>query len=153
MYYADIEGYPLDLELSCVNNIASNLQNLFIADTCVFALRWDTNATKKRCVYHKQTARGGETWTISSEEIDGWKDKLTPRDGFYYVRTTADGTITITTNKPEELDSEGDDPGPTTGMSAQEVTVVYKKIFQNGQILILRGGKAYTITGQTAKIE
>ena len=156
LYYADIEGYPL--EFCCVNNIASNLQNLFIADTCDILLRWDTNATKKRCVYHLQTARGGQTWTISSEEVNGWKDKLTPPDGFYYVRTTADGTIMVTTAKPEEQDPEGDDPedidpGPTTEMSAQEVTVVYKKILHNGQILIIRDGKAYSITGQSIKID
>ena len=159
LYYADIEGYPL--EFRCVNNIASNLQNLFIADTCEFALRWDTNATKKRCVYHKQTARGGETWTISSEEISGWPEKLTPRDGFYYVRTTADGTITLITDKPEELDPEGDDPeeidpgegGITTGWFTIEPEIECKKMLHNGQIVIIRAGKAYSITGQALKIE
>ena len=158
LYYADIEGYPL--EFRCVNNIVSNLQNLFIADTCEFALRWDTNATKKRCVYHKQTARGGETWTISSEEIAGWPEKLTPRDGFYYVRTTADGTITLITNKPEELDPEGDDPedepgegGTTTGWWIVKPEIDCKKVMHNGQIIIIRAGKAYSITGQALKIE
>ena len=150
LYYADIEGYPL--EFICLNNIASNLQNMFIADTCDFALRWDTNATKKRCVYHKQTARGGETWTISSDEVDGWKNKLTPRDGFYYLRTTADGTITITTTKPEELDPEGDDPeeqepGTPTGGKTVKPETDCRKVLENGQIYIIRGGQKYTVSG------
>lgn len=155
LFYEDFEGYPLDI--SCVNDNATDIQNLFIADTCEFTLRWSTNATKKRCVLYKQTARGGESWTVDSATIDSWAERVTS-EGYLYVRGTTDGTITATTTKPEEQDPEGDDPedidpGPTTGMSAQEVTVVYKKILYNGQILIIRDGKAYTITGQAIKIE
>lgn len=154
LYYSDIEGYPL--EISCVNNDATDLQNLFIADTCEFKLNWRTNATKKRCVLYKQTAKGGETWTISSEDIAGWKTKLTPPDGFYYVRGAAEGTITITTTKPEEQDPEGEDPEYPeipTGMDNSSPERDYQKILHNGQIFIIRAGKTYTITGQVVKIE
>jgi len=108
LYYADVEGDSL--QISCVNDTAMNLQNLFIADTCQFTLRWSTGATKKRCVLYKQTARGGETWTVDSATVAGWKEKRPPVDGFYYVRGTSTGTITLTTTKLAELDPEGDDP-------------------------------------------
>ena len=155
LYYADVEGYPL--EISCVNDTAMNLQNLFIADTCQFTLRWSTGATKRRCVLYKQTERGGETWTISSEDIAGWEVKRAPVDGFYYIRGTASGTITLTTAKPEEQDPEGDDPEykPDIPTSLRPATLDtgYKKVLHHGQILIIRAGKAYTITGQPIKID
>lgn len=153
IFYEDIEGYPL--QMSCVNKNASDIQNLFIADTCEFTLRWSTNATKKRCVLYKPTARGGETWTIDSATIASWKNRVTS-DGYLYVRTTADGTIVVTTDKPEEQDPEGDDPGEggiTTGWFTIEPEIECKKVLHNGQIYIMRGGKTYSITGQTVKIE
>lgn len=155
LFYEDFEGYPLDI--SCVNDNATDIQNLFIADTCEFTLRWSTNATKKRCVLYKQTARGGESWTVDSATIDSWAERVTS-EGYLYVRGTTDGTITVTTTKPEEQDPEGDDPedidpGPTTGIDQEEVVSPYQKILHNGQILIIRDGKAYSITGQAIKIE
>ncbi len=153
IFYEDIEGYPL--QMSCVNKNASDIQNLFIADTCEFTLRWSTNATKKRCVLYKPTARGGETWTIDSATIASWKNRVTS-DGYLYVRTTADGTIVVTTDKPEEQDPEGDDPGEggiTTGWFTIEPEIECKKVLHNGQIYIMRGGKAYSITGQALKID
>ncbi|MBR2168324.1 MAG: hypothetical protein IJ920_08465 [Paludibacteraceae bacterium] len=153
LFYEDIEGYPL--QMSCVNKNASDIQNLFIADTCEFTLRWSTNATKKRCVLYKPTARGGETWTIDSATIASWKNRVTS-DGYLYVRTTADGTIVVTTDKPEEQDPEGDDPGEggiTTGWFTIEPEIECKKVLHNGQIIIIRAGKAYSITGQVVKID
>lgn len=157
LFYEDIEGYPL--QISCVNKNATDIQNLFIADTCEFTLRWSTNATKKRCVLYKQTARGGETWTVDSATIASWKNRVTA-DGYLYVRSTADGTITLTTTKPEEQDPEGDDPEDqtpgddvTTGWISTPQQTEYRKILHNGQILILRAGKAYTMTGQLVKID
>ena len=154
LYYEDIEGYPL--QISCVNTSANNRQNLFIADTCEFTLRWNTNATKARCVLYKQTNFGGDTWTVDSTTIASWKSRITP-DGYLYVRGTADGTITLTTNKPEEQDPEGDDPnddpGPTTDVENTQPKIECTKILYNGQIIILRAGKAYTITGQPVKID
>lgn len=158
LLYEDFEGYPM--QISCINNDALDIQNLFFADTCEFTLRWSTNATKKRCVLYRQTARGGETWTVDSATVDGWKNKLTPVDGFYYVRATADGTITLTTTKPEEQDPEGEDPedepgegGTTTGWFTIEPEIDCRKVIVDGQIYILRGGKTFTITGQAIKIE
>ena len=155
-YYEDWTGYPMEIEWTTSD--ASKLQNLFIADICSFETNYRNSNTKNHTAYYFQTARGGQTWTVDSTTIAGWEIKLPPLDGYYYVRTTADGTITFTTTKPEEQDPKGDDPedidpGPTTGMSAQEVTVVYKKILYNGQILIIRDGKAYSITGQAIKID
>ena len=178
LYYADVEGDSL--QISCVNDTAMNLQNLFIADTCQFTLRWSTSATKKRCVLYKQTDRGGETWTVDSATVAGWEAKRPPVDGFYYVRGTSTGTITLTTTKPAEQDPEGDDPiypedpvepdpidpdpdpidpdpvdppGPATGVEQDAVVAPYSKILHNGQILILRAGKTYTLTGQEIKID
>ena len=155
-YYEDWTGYPMEIEWTTSD--ASKLQNLFIADICSFETNYRNSNTKNHTAYYFQTARGGQTWTVDSTTIAGWEIKLPPLDGYYYVRTTADGTITFTTTKPEEQDPKGDDPedidpGPTTEMSAQEVTVVYKKILHNGQILIIRDGKAYSITGQSIKID
>ena len=158
LYYEDIEGFPL--QISCVNKNATDIQNLFIADTCEFTLRWSTNATKKRCVLYKATARGGETWTVDSATIASWKNRVTS-DGYLYVRSTADGTIMVTNTKPEEQDPEGDDPedetpgegGITTGWFTIEPEIECKKVMHNGQIYIMRGEKTYTITGQVVKID
>lgn len=153
--YEYIEGYPL--QISCVNTNPNDRQNLFIADTCEFTLRWNTNATKKRCVLYKQTAYGGETWTIDSATVASWKSRVTP-DGYLYVRGTADGIITLTTDKPEEQDPEGDDPDdedpgiPTAVMYTRPETEC-TKFLHNGQIVILRAGKAYTVTGQMIKMD
>lgn len=154
--YEYIEGYPL--QISCVNTSANDRQNLFIADTCEFTLRWNTNATKKRCVLYKQTNYGGDTWTVDSATVASWKSRITP-DGFLYVRGTADGIITITNDKPEEQDPEGDDPedepgegGTTTGWWIVKPETECKKIMHNGQIYIMRGGKAYSITGQVVML-
>ena len=156
LLFEDFEGYPLDI--SCVNDNATDIQNLFIADTCEFTLRWSTNATKKRCVLYKQTARGGESWTVDSATIDSWAGRVTS-EGYLYVRGTTDGTITFTTTKPEEEDPEGDDPedepgeGTTTGWWIVKPETECKKIMHNGQIYIIRGEKTYTITGQVVKID
>ena len=156
--YEYIEGYPL--QISCVNTSANDRQNLFIADTCEFTLRWNTNATKKRCVLYKQTNYGGDTWIVDSATVSSWKSRITP-DGFLYVRGTADGTITITNDKPEEQDPAGDDPEDvdlgegctTTGWWIVKPETECKKIMHNGQIYIMRGEKTYSITGQTVKID
>ncbi|MBR2167350.1 MAG: hypothetical protein IJ920_03360 [Paludibacteraceae bacterium] len=158
LYYEDIAGY--DMQICCANNNSNDIQNLFIADTCEFTLRWSTNATKKRCVLYKSTQRGGETWTVDSTTLDSWAERVTP-EGYLYIRGTADGTITITNNKPEEQDPEGNDPededpgegGTTTGWFTIEPEVECKKVLHNGQIIIIRAGKAYSITGQVVKIE
>ncbi len=158
LYYADIEGYPL--EISCVNDKTSDIQNLFIADTCEFSMRWDMNSTVVRCVAKNlRSARGGGTFTFDSTAIAGWASKVTP-DGYLYVRTTANGTITFTTTKPEEQDPEGDDPeeidpgegGTTTGWWIVKPETECKKIMHNGQIYIMRGGKTYSITGQVVML-
>ena len=146
LYYADWEGYPM--EIAWTSNDAGLLQNLFIADTCEFTLRWSTNATKKRCVYYYQTARGGETWTIDSASVAAWKERVTP-EGFFYVRTTAGGTITFTNNKPEEEDPED----ILTRSNMLSTDPECKKMIRDGQIIIWRAGKAYTIMGQALKID
>ena len=158
LYYADWAGFPV--EINCANSNVGDLQNLFIADTCEFTLRWSTNATKKRCVYYKQTARGGEVLTLDSATVTGWKSRVTP-EGYFYVRTTAAGTITFTNARPAEqdpddglpLDPPTEDPGPTTGFVSTQPKIECTKILYNGQIIILRAGKAYTITGQPIKID
>ena len=154
--YEDFEGYPM--QFSFVSDDASDLQNLFIADTCEFQLRWSQASTKARCVMYKQTDRGGETWTVDSATIASWKNRVTP-EGVFYIRTTANGKITLTTTKPEELDPEGDDPedepgegGTTTGWWIVKPETECKKIMHNGQIYIMRGGKAYSITGQVVML-
>lgn len=149
-YYSDWEGYPMTIQWEATD--VNDLQNLFIADTCEFQLRWSQTSTKKRCVYYFQTVRGGQTWTIDSATIAGWKDRVTP-EGYFYVRMTGGGYITFTTNKPEEEEPEDIDPGPTTGIYEQEETLPCKKVLHNGQIYIMRAGKAYSITGQALKIE
>lgn len=151
LHYDDVEGYPM--QVSCINDNSKDIQNLFIADTCEFTLRWSTAATQQRCVLYKQTARGGETWTVDSAAIAGWEMKLVPQDGFYYIRTTADGTITFTTAKPEEQDPEGDDPdeqepGTPTGGQTLKPDTECRKVLHNGQIYIIRAGRVYTLTGQ-----
>ena len=157
LFYEDVEGYPL--QICCVNADANDRQNLFVADTCEFTLRWNTNATKKRCVLYKQTAYGGDTWTVDSATIASWKGRIDP-DGYLYFRGTATGTITVTTDKPEEQDPEGDDPedpepgdDTTTGWISNAEKQECRKILHNGQIIIIRAGNTYTITGQPVKIE
>lgn len=146
LYYSDWEGYPMQIQWVALQT--SDLQNFFIADTCEFQLRWDTNSTKKRCVYHYQTPRGSQTFTIDSTTIAEWKSRV-KADGYFYLRITAGGTITFTNNKPEEEEPE-DTP---TGWFYVEPETEYRKVIHNGQIYILRGGKTYTITGQSVKIE
>jgi hypothetical protein len=114
-------------------------------------------------VYYKQTQRGGETWTVDSATVAGWESRVTP-EGFFYIEMTGTGTLTITNDRPIEMEDPDDglpldpphvdpDPGPATGIDQEEVVSPYQKILHNGQILIIREGKAYTITGQTVKIE
>ena len=63
-------------------------------------------------------------------------------------------------DKPEELDPEGDDPeeidpgegGTTTGWWIVKPETECKKIMHNGQIIIIRAGKAYSITGQVVML-
>lgn len=149
-YYSDWEGYPMEIEW--IASKAQEIQNIFIADTCEFQLRWSTTSTKKRCVYYKQTPRGDPSlsidWNVDSATIAGWKERVTP-EGYFYLRMTGGGTITFTTSKPEEEEPE-DIP---TGCYIVKPETECRKVFRNGQIYIIRGGKAYTITGQTAKIE
>ena len=154
-YYEDWKDYPMEIEWTTSD--ASKLQNLFIADICSFETNYRNSNTKNHTAYYFQTARGGQTWTVDSATVVGWETKLPPLDGYYYIRTTADGIITFTTTKPEELDPEGDDPedepGTPTGLHEQVKTLPYQKIMHKGQIYIMRGGKTYSITGQTVKIE
>ena len=160
LYYADWKDYTMEIEWEAP---ASNiLQQLFIADTCTFELNWNLTSTKNRCVYYKKTPRGGYSGTIDSADIAGWEPRVT-QDGYFYVRMTAGGTITFTNNRPAPQDPDDGlpldpphvdpDPGPATGIDQEEVVSPYQKILHNGQILIIREGKAYTITGQTVKIE
>ena len=146
LYYSDWEDYPMQIQWVALQT--SDLQNFFIADTCEFQLRWGTTSTQKRCVYYHQTPRGGETFTIDSTTISEWKSRVTA-EGYFYLRITAGGTITFTNNKPEEEEPE-DTP---TGWFYVEPETEYRKVIHNGQIYILRGGKTYTITGQSVKIE
>jgi hypothetical protein len=154
-YYADWQDYPIEIQWE--TPVSNQLQNLFIADICSFETNYRNSNTKNHTAYYKQTKRGGETWTVDSATVAGWVSRITP-EGYFYIRTTADGTITFITAKPEEQDPEGDDPedpdpGPATGIEQQQIVLPCKKILHNGQILIIRAGKAYTITGQTVKIE
>ena len=160
LYYADWAGYPI--EIQWVAPTSNTLQQLFIADACEFTLRWSLTSTKNRCVYYKQTKRGGETWTIDSASVEEWKSRITP-EGYFYVRMTAGGTITFITNKPVAdqdpddglpLDPEEEEQGgTTTGWFTIEPEIDCKKVMHNGQIVIIRAGKAYSITGQALKIE
>lgn len=156
LYYADWRDYTMEIEWEAP---ASNiLQQLFIADTCKFELNWNLTSTKNRCVYYKKTPRGGYTGTIESAEIAGWESRVTP-EGYFYVRMTAGGTITFTNTKPVEQDPDGvldpkeEDPGLPTGIESTQLKIECNKMLYNGQIIILRAGKAYTITGQPIKID
>ena len=156
-YYEDWKDYPMEIEWTTSD--ASKLQNLFIADICSFETNYRNSNTKNHTAYYFQTARGGQTWTVDSATVAGWETKLPPLDGYYYIRTTADGIITFTTTKPEEQDPEGDDPedgpeegGITTGWWIVKPETECKKIMHNGQIYIMRGGKTYSITGQVVML-
>ena len=145
LYYPDWEGYPM--EISWTNSDAGILQNFFIADTCEFTLRYSTNATKKRCVYYKQTARGSDVLKIDSATIAGWKERVTP-EGFFYVRMTTGGTIIFTTAKPAETDPEGDDPEiPTAVENVQGDNVQSTKVIENGQLYLMYKGTMYNVQG------
>lgn len=152
LYYSDWEGYPM--EIQWVAPASNVLQQIFIADTCEFQLRWNQASTQYRCVYYKQTSRGGQTWTLDSATIADWKSRVTP-EGFFYFRMTAGGTITLTNNKPEGDDPEDPEPGDdtTTGWISNAEKQECRKILHNGQIIIIRAGKAYTMTGQLVKID
>lgn len=147
LYYSDWEGYPM--EIQWIAPTPTTLLQFFIGDTCGFAPDNRQSSTLEHRVYYKQTARGGrQTWTIDSATVDGWKSRVSV-DGYLYFRMTAGGTITFITTKPEEEEPE-DTP---TGWFYVEPETEYRKVIHNGQIYILRGGKTYTITGQSVKIE
>ena len=155
-YYKDWQDYPIEIKWE--TPVENQLQNLFIADICSFETNYRNSYTKLHTAYYKQTARGGQTWTVDSTTVAGWMTKVTP-EGYFYIRTTADGTITFTTTKPEEQDPEGDDPeeeepgGTTTGWFTVEPETQCTKLLYHGQIVIFREGKYYTITGQSIKID
>ena len=149
-YYEDWKDYPM--EIRWTTSDASKLQNLFIADICSFETNYRNSNTKNHTVYYCQTARGGQTWTVDSTTIAGWAARITP-EGYFYIRSTADGTITFTTAKPEEQDPEGDDPdeqepGTPTGGQTLKPDTECRKVLHNGQIYIIRAGRVYTLTGQ-----
>ena len=47
-----------------------------------------------------------------------------------------------------EVASYVPDPGEATGVDSEELRVKSEKCIRNGQLLIERGGKTYTLTGQ-----
>lgn len=160
--YDEWKDYPMEIRWE--TPVANNLQNLYFLDTCKLTIKptWNQTSysTKVRTVYYKQTQRGGETWIVDSATIAGWESRVTP-EGFLYIEMTGTGTLTITNDRPAEqdpddglpLDPPHEDPGPTTGIYQEEIISPYQKILYNGQIIIIRDGKAYTITGQAIKIE
>lgn len=159
--YDEWKDYPMEIRWETPE--ASNLQNLYFLDTCKLTIKptWTQTSysTKVRTVYYKQTQRGGETWMIDSATIAGWIAKRPPVDGFYYIQMLGTGTLTITNARPAEQDPDDglpldpEIPDVPTSIDQQEVILPCRKILHNGQILIIRAGKAYTITGQTVKIE
>lgn len=155
-YYEDWKGYPMDMywEYDQVKKI-----KIFIADTCQFEPDSRKGFTTSHSVYIKEGIDRFVTVHVDSATIAGWESRV-PVDGFYFVRTNQNGTLTFTTTKPEEQDPEGDDPEDqtpgddvTTGWINTPQQTEYRKILHNGQILILRAGKAYTMTGQLVKID
>ena len=163
--YDEWKNYPMEIRWE--TPVATNMQNLFFLDTCKLTIKptWTQTSysTKIRTVYYKQTYRGGETWIVDSATIAGWESRVTP-EGFFYIQMTGTGTLTITNAKPVDDQDPDDglpldpphvdpDPGPATGIEQKKVTIPCQKILHNGQILIIRAGKAYTITGQSVKFE
>ena len=154
LYYADWEGYPMEIQWEAPT--ATTLQNVFIGDTCGFEPDWRLTSTKNRCVYYKQTPRGGATLSLDSATVADWAPRVTP-EGYFYVRVTAGGTITFSNAKPAPHDPEDGlpldppediDPGTTTGIIQTRPEIECTKLLYHGQIVIIRAGKAYTITGQ-----
>ncbi len=156
LYYSDWKGYPMEIAWDAPT--VSTLQNLFIGDTCGYEPDWRLTSTKNRCVFYKQTKRGGrQIITIDSASVEDWNSRVTP-EGYFYVRMTAGGTITFITNKPVAdqdpddglpLDPEEEEPGgTTTGWFTVEQETQCTKLLYHGQIVIFREGKYYTITGQ-----
>ena len=165
--YAEWKDYPMDILWE--TTVSTNLQNLFFLDTCKLTIKptWNQtpNSTKNRTVYYKQTKRGGEGWVVDSATVAEWESRVTP-EGFIYIQMTGTGTLTITNDRPIEMEDPDDGlpldpprpdpvdpPGPATGLDLNAVVVPCSKILHNGQILILRSGKTYTLTGQEIKID
>ena len=44
--------------------------------------------------------------------------------------------------------SEKPTPDPTTGLDQADIKIKAQKIFRDGQLLIIRNGKTYTVTGE-----
>ena len=161
--HAEWKDYPMELRWE--TPVSDNLQNLYFVDTCQlkFGITWlsTSNSTKAHTMYRKQTQRGGETWTVDSATVTGWESRATA-EGFIYIQMSGSGTLTVTNARPAEeqdpddglpLDPPQEDPGPATGMQYTQPDTGYKKVLLHGQILIIRAGKAYTITGQPIKID
>ena len=159
--YDEWKDYPMEIRWETPE--ASNLQNLYFLDTCKLTIKptWTQTSysTKVRTVYYRQTQRGGETWIVDSATVAGWESRVTP-EGFFYIEMTGTGTLTITNDRPIEMEDPDDGlpldpeiPDVPTNIGQQEIVLPCQKILHNGQILIIRAGKAYTITGQTVKIE
>lgn len=171
--YEEWKDYPMEIRWE--TPVETNLQNLYFLDTCKLTIKptWTQTSysTKVRTVYYKQTQRGGETWTVDSATVAGWESRVTP-EGFFYIEMTGTGTLTITNDRPIEMEDPDDGlpldpprpdpepidpdpvdpPGPATSVDQNAVVAPYSKMLHNGQILILRAGKTYTLTGQEIKI-
>ncbi len=160
--YDEWKNYPMEIRWE--TPVSTNLQNVYLVDTChlQFGLTWSSTNTsvKNHTVYRKQTKRGGETWTVDSATVTGWESRVTP-EGFFYIQISGGGTLTFTNDRPAEqdpddglpLDPPQEDPGPATGVNYTQPETEYTKILRNGQIFIIRAGKTYTITGQVVKTE
>lgn len=155
LYYPDFEGYPMDIDWYPTSNIN---QNIYIADTCDYTARSNIYYLM---TYYKQTPKGTSTVHVDSATIEGWKTKGlcggVKSDGWLYVKFTTENNasyITFTSYKPEEEDPEDLPEEPIlTGIETMRSDIECTKQLYNGQIIIRRAGKAYTITGQPVKID
>jgi hypothetical protein len=85
-----------------------------------------------------------KTYQITAADMAYWEYE-TEEDGYIYVRFYSKeegGTAVLTSTAPQETD-----PIPCLINSNEETLLVPAKRFENGQVIIIRGGERYSILG------
>lgn len=129
-----------------------NPLTIYIADTCKFNM----SASNSHVLYYT-TFTENTTTILSSNTINSWN--RSDADGYVYARCLVQATDGILITRPVNQQLDSIFPPLPDVMPEDEImsiTIIenksgISKIFQNGMLLIIRNGQAYTIQGQLWK--
>ena len=138
-------------------------------------LKWERNTTQPWFTYASNGSEYMQLWRVADNDyvevaensnVNLGTDDITDGELYVYVYAFAPGTFTTQLHftslkagsKTEYaidkvipvtiIVSEKPTPDPTTGLDQADIKIKAQKIFRDGQLLIIRNGKTYTVTGE-----